>query len=195
MSFPASGQAIPSASGGSNISINDIRLSYVNNGNNGAWSGGDAKDSSEAPVSLSDFDGATFTSGSAIDGDGSPALSIGTNFCGRTFGSGTVTLTGVSFTSPDTTANGSLSEIIQFTAAPVPSNASGTITYAFTSSNTSGDASATPDVDNVYNTVTQMNYVFMGFDTDGGVNVIVHAKQNAGSAVGPATASVVVNPS
>lgn len=91
MSFPASGQAIPAASGGNDISLNDLRLSYVNNGNNGAWSSGDGKDSSEATVSFSHFNGATFTSGDPIDGDGSPALSIGTHFCDRTFGSASST--------------------------------------------------------------------------------------------------------
>ena len=117
MSFPASGQAIPAASGGSNISINDIRLSYVNNGNNGAWSSSDTKDSSEAPVSLSDFDGATFTSGSAIDGDGSSALSIGTHFCGRTFGSGTVALTSVSI-SGDNVVFTTMGNPYTYTATP-----------------------------------------------------------------------------
>lgn len=91
MSFPTSGHAIPAASVGNNISLNDLRLSYVNNGNNGAWSVGDAKDSNGAQVSLSEFNGATFTSGDPIDGDGSQSLSIKNHFCNNTFGSSTTT--------------------------------------------------------------------------------------------------------
>ena len=34
MSFPTSGQAIPAALSGNNISLDNLRLSYVNNGNN-----------------------------------------------------------------------------------------------------------------------------------------------------------------
>ena len=91
MSFPAAGVAIPAAVAGNNISFNNLRLSYVNNGNNGAWSSGDAKDTTESEISLSDFDGATFTSGGTIDGDGTPELSIKTHFADNgtnIFGSG-----------------------------------------------------------------------------------------------------------
>jgi len=89
MSFPATGVAIPAATAGNNITLNDIRLSYKNNSHpGGAWSSGDAQDTTESQISLSNFHGATFTSGDTIDADGSPALSIGTHFCGKTFGSG-----------------------------------------------------------------------------------------------------------
>jgi hypothetical protein len=119
MSFPDSGQAVPAASGGNNISLDNIRLSYVNNGRNGVsgWTSSNSKDDSEFQISFSDFDGATFTSGSPIDGDGSPALSIGTHFCGRTFGSGTVALTGVTISGDDTVFT-TVDDTIQYTATP-----------------------------------------------------------------------------
>ena len=91
MSFPTSGQAIPAALSGNNISLDNLRLSYVNNGNNGAWSVGDGKDISGAQVSFSHFNGATFTSGGTINGDGSQPLSIGSHFCDNTFGSSATT--------------------------------------------------------------------------------------------------------
>ena len=91
MSFPAAGVAIPAAVAGNNISFNNLRLSYVNNGNNGAWSNGDAKDSNGAKFSLSEFNGATFTSGDTINGDGSQSLSIRSHFCDNTFGSSATT--------------------------------------------------------------------------------------------------------
>ena len=88
MAFPAAGVAIPAATAGNDITLNDLRLSYKNNSHpGGAWSSGDAQDTTESEISLADFDGATFTSGDPIDADGSPALSIETHFCGRTFGS------------------------------------------------------------------------------------------------------------
>jgi len=88
MVFPAEGHAIPTASEGNNISLNKIRLSYVNNGNNhtgeGDWNNGDGRDTTQTQISFSDFDYATFTDGSSI---GEGAISKGTHFCGKTFGS------------------------------------------------------------------------------------------------------------
>jgi hypothetical protein len=86
MVFPAEGHAIPTA--GNNISLNKLRLSYVNNGNNhtgeGDWNNGDGRDTTQTQISFSDFDYATFTDGSSI---GEGAISIETHFCGKTFGS------------------------------------------------------------------------------------------------------------
>ena len=88
MVFPAEGESIPTASAGNNISLNKLRLSYVNNGHShtgeGDWNNGDGRDTTQTQISFSDFDYVTFTDGSSI---GEGAISIETHFCGKTFGS------------------------------------------------------------------------------------------------------------
>jgi hypothetical protein len=181
-------------SGGTSFS--ELKSAYVAGGLTDGSGNASLRDgSTTSSIDLSDFRNANFNDGTSIPGSGS--ISIGTRFLngmpGRTFGSGTVTLTGVAFTSPATTANGLISEEITFTAAPVPSNATGTITYAFTSSTTDADDPyGIPDTSGVYNTSTQMNYTFTSVMSSGSVNVIVSAKQNGGTAVGPTTTAVTV---
>jgi len=84
MSFPNAEVMIPPAEANSNIKFSDLQLSYINN--EGGGGSGDL-DSVENPIGLSLFRGANFTSGDTIPG-GSAAISIGSHFCGKTFGPG-----------------------------------------------------------------------------------------------------------
>tara|TARA_Y100000389_G_scaffold150436_1_gene150007 strand:- start:148 stop:792 length:645 start_codon:yes stop_codon:yes gene_type:complete len=81
MSFPDAGQTIPAAEANSNIKFSDLRLSYINNEGSG---GDEGLNNEEGVLNLSLFRNATFTSGDPIPGEG--AISIGTDFCGKTFG-------------------------------------------------------------------------------------------------------------
>jgi len=83
MSFPDAGVVIPSAEANSNIRFSDLRLSYINNEGSGA-DGDETLNNEEGVLNLSLFRNATFTSGDPIPGEG--AISIGTDFCGKTFG-------------------------------------------------------------------------------------------------------------
>ena len=78
MPFPDAGESIPSTGTG-NIKFSDLRTAYNN--------GGGGNTLSAINIGLSLFRNATFTSGDPIPG-GSAAISIGTHFCGKTFGSG-----------------------------------------------------------------------------------------------------------
>ena len=92
MSFPDEGNPVPESSSGSNIAFSQLRTAY-NNG--GGWetvpADGDARlfpgtDESGNPtiMSLGDFRRSTFTSGDPVPSSG--FVSIGTHFCGKTFG-------------------------------------------------------------------------------------------------------------
>lgn len=83
MPFPDAGESIPSTGTG-NIKFSDLRLAY-NNGEGGGGDGGNTLSATNIGLSL--FRNATFTSGDTIPG-GSAAISIGSHFCGKTFGSG-----------------------------------------------------------------------------------------------------------
>ena len=80
MSFPNAGHAVPSAESGSNIKFSDLRLAY-NNGEGGGGDGGNTLSATNIGLSL--FRNATFTSGDPVPGEG--AISIETDFCGKTF--------------------------------------------------------------------------------------------------------------
>ena len=80
MGFPEAGQAIPSTGTG-NIKFSDLRLSYINNEGSG---GNEGLNNEEGVLNLSFFRNATFTSGDPIPESG--AISIGTDFCEKTFG-------------------------------------------------------------------------------------------------------------
>jgi len=81
MSFPDAGQAVPSTGTG-NIKFSELQSSYLNNEGGG---GNEALNNEGGILSLSFFRNATFTSGDdPIPGSG--AISIGTDFCGKTFG-------------------------------------------------------------------------------------------------------------
>jgi hypothetical protein len=79
MSFPDAGQAVPSTGTG-NIKFSDLRLSYLSNGSSG---GNEGLNDEEGVLKLSFFRGVSFTSGDPIPGEG--AISIETEFCGKTF--------------------------------------------------------------------------------------------------------------
>ena len=83
MPFPDAGESIPSTGTG-NIKFSDLRTAY-NNGEGGDGDGGNTLSATNIGLSL--FRNATFTSEDTIPG-GSAAISIGTHFCGKTFGSG-----------------------------------------------------------------------------------------------------------
>jgi hypothetical protein len=84
MPFPDAGESIPSTEVG-DIKFSDLRLSYINNEGGGA-DGDETLNNEEGVLNLSLFRNATFTSGDPVPGTG--AISIGTDFCGKTFGSG-----------------------------------------------------------------------------------------------------------
>ena len=83
MPFPDAGVVIPAAEANSNIKFSDLRLSYINNEGGGA-DGDETLNDEEGVLNLSLFRNATFTSGDPVPGSG--AISIGTDFCGKTFG-------------------------------------------------------------------------------------------------------------
>ena len=79
MPFPDAGDSIPSTGTG-NIRFSDLRLSYLSNGSSG---GNEGLNNKEGVLNLSFFRGVSFTSGDPVPGEG--AISIGTDFCGKTF--------------------------------------------------------------------------------------------------------------
>ena len=79
MGFPDAGQAIPSTETG-NIKFSDLRSSYLSNESSG---GNNGLNDQEGVLSLSFFRGVAFTSGDPIPESG--AISIGTDFSGKTF--------------------------------------------------------------------------------------------------------------
>jgi hypothetical protein len=79
MPFPDAGESIPSTEVG-NIKFSDLRLSYLSNGSSG---GNEGLNDEEGVLNLSFFRGVAFTSGDPVPGEG--AISIGTDFCGKTF--------------------------------------------------------------------------------------------------------------
>ena len=79
MSFPDAGHAIPSTGTG-NIKFSDLRSSYISNESSG---GNNGLNDEEGILSLSFFRGVAFTSGDPIPESG--AISIGTDFSGKTF--------------------------------------------------------------------------------------------------------------
>jgi hypothetical protein len=84
MSFPDAGQAIPSTETG-NIKFSDLRSSYLSNESSG---GNNQLNDEGGVLSLSFFRGVAFTSGDPIPESG--AISIGTDFSGKTFASANV---------------------------------------------------------------------------------------------------------
>jgi len=82
MPFPDAGESIPSTEVG-DIKFSDLQLSYINNEGGGA-DGDETLNDEEGVLNLSLFRNATFTSGDPVPGTG--AISIGTDFCGKTFG-------------------------------------------------------------------------------------------------------------
>ena len=89
MSYPESG-SIPR----NNISVNDLRLSYVNNGHNKRipegdeifeWREGDSRDISETEIKFSDFYYVSFNDGTYYDPSSGP-LSIRNTFTEKEFG-------------------------------------------------------------------------------------------------------------
>ena len=86
MSFPDAGHAVPSAESGSNIKFSDLRISYINN-EGGGGDGDETLNNEEGVLNLSLFRNATFSDvGGADPIPGSGAISIGSHFCGKTFG-------------------------------------------------------------------------------------------------------------
>ena len=84
MSFPDAGHAIPSTGTG-NIKFSDLRSSYISNESSG---GNNGLNDEEGVLSLSFFRGVAFASGDPIPESG--AISIGTDFSGKTFASANV---------------------------------------------------------------------------------------------------------
>jgi hypothetical protein len=111
------------AVGTSSISFSGLRTSW----GNASYAGG--SDPGSSTISISEFHGATFTSGSPIDANGAgDSVSIDTHFKGRTFGSGTVALMSVSITgesNPFTTMGN------PYTYTAVPNSGATSVTYAW----------------------------------------------------------------
>lgn len=85
MPFPDAGDSIPSTGTG-NIKFSDLQLSYINNEGGGA-DGDETLNDEEGVLNLSLFRNATFSDeGGADPIPKSGAISIGTDFCGKTFG-------------------------------------------------------------------------------------------------------------
>lgn len=83
MPFPDAGESIPSTGTG-NIKFSNLRLAY-NNGEGGGGDGGNTLSATNIGLSL--FRNATFSDvGGADPIPGSGAISIGSHFCGKTFG-------------------------------------------------------------------------------------------------------------
>ena len=80
MPFPDAGESVPSTGTG-NIKFSELRTAY-NNGEGGGGDGGNTLSATNIGLSL--FRNATFTSGDPVPGSG--AISIGTDFCEKTFG-------------------------------------------------------------------------------------------------------------
>ena len=189
MSFPAAGGAIPAATGGSNISFSQLRTSWDNAG---AFNGGsDPSDGSGENLRIFNFDGATLSDGTSIDADGSPAVSIGTHFCGKTF---LIPVTGVTLAVSDTTPNES-STITNFATATVaPGNANGTIILEFSTVSFGGTTATPATTGSVSGTAgtNTMNYTFGAVSSNTSIGRIqVTVKQN-GSSVGSADSGVII---
>ena len=181
MSFPRGGVAIPANDSGTSISLSQLRLSWGADAN--IYSGG--SDPGSTNLSISEFDNANFSDGTSIDADGSPAVTIGTHFCGKTF---LIPVTGVTLAVSDTTP-GESTTITNFATATIsPANANGTIILEF-STVSSGGTTATPaTTGSVSGTAgaNTMNYTFGAVSSNTNIGHIqVTVKQN-GSSVGSA---------
>ena len=108
----------------SSISFSHLQDAWSNASPN--FAGG--SDPGTSNISISEFHGATFTSGSAIEAEAGDSVSIDTHFKGRTFGSGTVALTSVSITG-DTNPFTTMGNPYTYTAVP-NSGATG-VTYTW----------------------------------------------------------------
>jgi len=173
MSFPRGGVAIPANDSGTSISLSQLRLSWGADAN--IYSGG--SDPGSTNLSISEFDNANFSDGTSIDADGSPAVTIGTHFCGKTF---LIPVTGVTLAVSDTTP-GESTTITNFATATIsPANANGTIVIEFrprpkTNPVTTGFVTTTT-------AVNTMNYTFGAVSGNESVGSIgVRVRQNGGS--------------
>ncbi len=186
-SFPSAGESIPAGTSGSNISFSQLRDSWFNADSNfsGLSDPGD-----ETNVSLSDFNNAKLSDGTAISN--SSGISIKNDFCTKTF---LIPVTGV-LLSPlsDTTPNESTTLSNYATAVISPSNANGDIKIEFTTAS-GGGASATPSNTGFQTTTTSsntMDYIFSSVTSNTNVgNITVNVKQNGGSVI--ATHTLVSN--
>jgi hypothetical protein len=179
MSFPDPGVAIPANDSGTSISLSQLRTSWGAGAD--IYSGG--SDPGSTNLSISEFDNANFSDGTSIDADGSPAVTIGTHFCGKTF---LIPVTGVTLAVSDTTPDESTTVSSFATATIAPSNANGTITLEFTTVS-SGGTTATPATTGYASGSAgsnTMNYTFGAVTSNTNIGGIqANVKQNGGSVV------------
>lgn len=186
-SFPDAGESIPAATGGSNISFSQLRTSW----GHGSYAGGsDPGDSDEENISLSGFEDASLSDGTAVSN--SSGLSIENDFCGNTF---LIPVSGVSLSISDTTPVESTTSTNYATAVVSPSNANGTITIEFTTAS-GGGASATPASAGYQSGAAgtkKMNYSFSSVSGNTSVgSITVNIKQNGGSVIATANSSTII---
>ena len=189
MSFPAPGRPIPEATAGNNISFSQLRTSWSSGtGNYSGSNAGGTGDPGSSNLALSEFDKANLSNGTSIDADGTPAVSIGTHFCGKTFliPVTAVTLRTTTATPNESTVVSNYATIMDEQDPPVstivPLNANGTITYAFTTASTSG-GSATPAT-TAFQANNQMNYTFSSVGQNENVGgITVNVRQNGSNPI------------
>ena len=177
------------AVGTSNISFSGLQTSW----SNASFVGGSNPGTSN--ISLSEFSGATFTNGTSVPTGGAP-ISISSDFSSLTFGSSTVSVTGVSLAITDTTPNESSTVSNYATATISPSNANGTITIEFTTVSSRGVAQATPSSTGFQSGsagTNTMNYTFGAVSSHTNIGgITVNVKQNGGSVIATATSSDII---
>ena len=166
------------AVGTSDISFSGLQTSW----SNASFAGG--SDPGTANISLSEFEGATFTDGSSVP-TGGDEISI-SDFSGLTFGSSTVSVTGVTLVVSDTTPDESTTVSDFMKAIVAPSNATGTITLEFTTVS-SGGTTATPATTGYVSGSAGsnfMDYTFGSVTSNTNIGGIqANVKQNGGSVV------------
>ena len=190
MAFPDPGRPIPANDSGTPISFSQLRTSWGSG--TGNYSGSKSGDPGSSNLKLSEFNGANLSDGTSIDADGTPAVTIGTHFSGKTF---LIPVTGVTLGLTTSTPN-ETTVVSNFATATIsPSNANGTITYAFTTASTSG-GSATPATIS-FQSNNQMAYSFSSVGQNETVgNITVNVRQNGSNpipgAVSGSSASITI---
>ena len=176
------------AVGTSNISFSGLQTSW----SNASFVGGSNPGTSN--IRLSEFAGATFTDGSSVPTGGAP-ISISSDFSSLTFGSSSVSVTGVSLAITDTTPNESSTVSNYATATISPSNANGTITIEFTTVSSRG-ITATPATTGFQSGnagTNTMNYTFGAVSSNTNIGgITANVKQNGGSVIATVTSSDII---